>query len=70
MSRTSNLTQWLQYVTDIIHMNPDDDNSGDREHESTDTEDRSDCHQVKTWTCSWHSHCNVNDKCFCTDNSC
>ena len=26
--------------------------------------------QVKTWTCSWHSHCNVNDKCFCTDNSC
>ena len=27
-------------------------------------------HQVKTWICSWHSHFNVNDKCFCTDNSC
>ena len=27
-------------------------------------------HQVKTWTCSQHSHCNVNGKCFCTDNSC
>ena len=27
-------------------------------------------HQVKIWTCSPHSQCNVNDKCFCTDNSC
>jgi len=32
------------YVTDIIiHMNPDGDSGGDSEHESTDTEDRSDC---------------------------
>jgi len=30
-------------VTHIIHMNPDGNNGGDREHESTDTEDRSDC---------------------------
>jgi len=34
----------VAYVTDIIiHMNPDGDNGGDSEHESTDTEDRSDC---------------------------
>ena len=34
----------IAYVTDIIiHMNPDGDSVGDSEHESTDTEDRSDC---------------------------
>jgi len=34
----------VAYVTDIIiHMNPNGDSGGDREHESTDTEDRSDC---------------------------
>jgi len=26
--------------------------------------------QVKTWTCSQHSHCNVNYVCFCADDSC
>jgi len=26
--------------------------------------------EVKKWACSWNSHCNVNDKGFCTDNSC
>ena len=51
-------------------MNPDDDNSGDREHESTDTEDRSDCSPGEDMACSQHGRCNVNDKCFCTDNSC
>jgi len=27
----------------IIHMNPEGDSGGDGEHESSDTEDRSDC---------------------------
>ena len=27
-------------------------------------------HQMKTWTSSQHSYCNVIHKCFCTDNSC
>jgi len=44
MSRTSNLTQRLQYVTDIIiRMNPNGDSGGNGERESTDTADRSDC---------------------------
>jgi len=62
----------VPYVIDniIIHMNPDGDSGGDGERESSDTKDRVIVHQMMTWTCSWHSHCNVNDICFCTDNSC
>jgi len=61
----------VAYVTDIIiHMNPDGDNGGDSEHESTDTEDGSDCSPSEDMNLYQHSHCNVNDKCFCTDNSC
>ena len=52
-----------------IHMNPDGDSGSDGEHESNDTIGVI-VHDVKTSTCSRHSHCNVNDKCFCTDNSC
>jgi len=34
----------VPYVIDnIIHMNPEVDSGGDGEHESCDTEDRSDC---------------------------
>jgi len=35
----------VPYVIDIIiiHMNPEGDSGGDGEHESCDTEDRSDC---------------------------
>jgi len=55
----------------IVHMNPEVDSGGDDERESSDTEDRSDCSSSEEmWTCSQHSHCNVNDICFCTDNSC
>ena len=27
-------------------------------------------HRVKTCSCSQHSQSDVNDECFCTDNSC
>ena len=35
----------VTYVIDyiIIHLNPEGDSGGDGEHESSDTEDRSDC---------------------------
>jgi len=35
----------VPYVIDIIirHMSPEGDSGGDGEHESSDTEDRSDC---------------------------
>ena len=41
----------------IIHMNPD----GDGECESSDMRIGLIVHQLKAWTCSCHSHCDVND---------